>query len=479
MLLTANLKGKKHLEHLQLRWHGDTDDAAHERDVLEQLQPHTNVESISIIGYGGRTFPEWVGDSSFSNIVSLTLSECKRCSSFPPLGQLASLKYLVVQAFDGVVVIGTEFYGSCMNPFGNLEELRFERMPHLHEWISSEGGAFPVLRELYIKECPNVSKAFPSHLPSLTTLEIERCQQLAAALPTTPPICRLKLDDISRDVLVTKLPSGLHGLRVDAFNPISSLLEGMERMGVPSTNLEEMEIRNCGSLMSFPLQMFSKLKSFQISECPNLESLVAYERSHGNFTRSCLNSVCPDLTLLRLWNCSNVKSLPKCMHSLLPSLEILQLVNCPELESFPEEGLPAKLQSLQIRNCRKLIAGRMEWNLQALQCLSHFSFGEYEDIESFPEKTLLPTTLITLGIWDLQNLKSLDYEGLQHLTSLTQMRISHCPNLQSMPDEGLPSSLSSLIISQCPLLEQRCLHNQGEDWPKISHIPDIDINWDS
>ncbi|KAI9403153.1 hypothetical protein POPTR_001G379601v4 [Populus trichocarpa] len=331
MLLTANLKGKKHLEHLQLRWHGDTDDAAHERDVLEQLQPHTNVESISIIGYAGPTFPEWVGDSSFSNIVSLTLSECKRCSSFPPLGQLASLKYHVVQAFDGVVVIGTEFYGSCMNPFGNLEELRFERMPHLHEWISSEGGAFPVLRELYIKECPNVSKALPSHLPSLTTLEIERCQQLAAALPTTPPICRLKLDDISRYVLVTKLPSGLHGLRVDAFNPISSLLEGMERMGAPSTNLEEMEIRNCGSLMSFPLQMFSKLKSFQISECPNLESLVAYERSHGNFTRSCLNSVCPDLTLLRLWNCSNVKSLPKCMLSLLPSLEILQLVNCPEL----------------------------------------------------------------------------------------------------------------------------------------------------
>jgi hypothetical protein len=297
-----------------------------------------------------------VGDSSFSNIVSLTLSECKRCSSFPPLGQLASLKYLVVQAFDGVVVIGTEFYGSCMNPFGNLEELRFERMPHLHEWISSEGGAFPVLRELYIKECPNVSKAFPSHLPSLTTLEIERCQQLAAALPTTPPICRLKLDDISRDVLVTKLPSGLHGLRVDAFNPISSLLEGMERMGVPSTNLEEMEIRNCGSLMSFPLQMFSKLKSFQISECPNLESLVAYERSHGNFTRSCLNSVCPDLTLLRLWNCSNVKSLPKCMLSLLPSLEILQLVNCAELVSFPEGGLPAKTtvssdQELQKAHC--------------------------------------------------------------------------------------------------------------------------------
>ncbi|KAG6793715.1 hypothetical protein POTOM_002934 [Populus tomentosa] len=478
--LTANLKGKKHLEHLHLRWHGDTDDAAaNERVVLEQLQPHTNVESISIIGYGGPTFPEWVGDSSFSNILSLTLGECKRCSSLPPLGQLASLKYLVVQAFDGVVVIGTEFYGSCMKPFGNLEELRFERMPHLHEWISSEGGAFPVLRELYIKECPNLSKALPSHLPSLTTLEIKRCQQLAAALPTTPPICSLKLDDISRDVLVTKLPSRLHGLRVDGFNPISSLLEGMELMGVPSTNLEEIEIRNCGSLMSFPLQMFSKLKSFQISECPNLESLVAYERTHGNFTRSCLNAVCPDLTLLRLWNCSNVKSLPKCMHSLLPSLEILQLGNCPELESFPEEGLPAKLQSLQIRNCRKLIAGRMEWNLQALQCLSHFSFGEYEDIESFPEKTLLPTTLITLGIWDLQNLKSLDYEGLQHLTSLTQMRISHCPNLQSMPEEGLPSSLSSLIISQCPLLEQRCLHNRGEDWPKISHIPDIDINWDS
>ncbi|KAJ6298269.1 hypothetical protein OIU76_019419 [Salix suchowensis] len=476
--LTANLK-EKHIEDLQLRWHGDTDDAFHERDVLEQLQPHTNVEYISIIGYGGPTFPEWVGDRSFSNVVSLTLSECKRCSSLPPLGQLPSLKYLLVQAFYGVVVIGTEFYGSRMDPFRNLEELTFERMPHLQEWICSEGGAFPVLRELYIKQCPNMSKALPSHLPSLTTLVIEGCQQLAAALPTTPSICRLKLDDDSRDVLVTKLTSGLHGLRVDGFNPINSLLEGTERMGVPSTNLEDIEIRNCGSLVSFRLQMFSKLKSFQISECANLESLDAYERSPENFTRCCLNiSVCPDLTLLRLWNCSNVRSLPRCMHSLLPSLESLHLVNCPELGSFPEGGLPAKLQSLQIRNCRKLIAGRMEWNLQALQCLSHFSFGEYEDIESFPEKTLLPTTLTTLGISDLQNLKSLDYEGLQHLTSLTQMRISHCPDLQSIPEEGLPSSLSSLIISQCPLLEQRC-HNKGEDWSKISHIPDIVINWDS
>ncbi|CAK7351709.1 unnamed protein product [Dovyalis caffra] len=242
------------------------------------------------------------------------------------------------------------------------------------------------------------------------------------------PILRFKLDDRSRDVLVTKLPSGLHGLRVDGFNPISSLLEEMVRMGVTSTNLEEIEIKNCASLMSFPLQLFSKLKSFQISECPNLESLVAYETIHENFTsHNFLKvSICPDLTLLRLWNCSNVKSLAECMHSLLPSLEILQLVNCPELVSFPEVGLPAKVH-----------------------------FGEYEDMESFPEKIKLSSTLITLGIWDLQNLKSLDYEGLQHLTSLTQLRFSHCPNLQSMPEEGLPSSLSSLIISQCPLLERR------------------------
>ncbi|KDP46442.1 hypothetical protein JCGZ_10282 [Jatropha curcas] len=100
-----------------------------------------------------------------------------------------------------------------------------------------------------------------------------------------------------------------------------------------------------------------------------------------------------------------------------------------------------------------------------------------EDFESFPEETLLPVTLTFLRICDFQNLKSLECLGLQHLTALRELEIFYCPKLQSMPKEGLPSSLSCLSICICPLLEERCEKEKGEDWPKISHSPHIEIGF--
>jgi hypothetical protein len=88
---------------------------------------------------------------------------------------------------------------------------------------------------------------------------------------------------------------------------------------------------------------------------------------------------------------------------------------------------------------------------------------------------LLPSSLTSLKIDSLKHLKSLDYKGLQHLTSLRALTISNCPLLESMPEEGLPSSLSSLEIFFCPMLGESCEREKGKDWPKISHIPDIDI----
>jgi len=73
------------------------------------------------------------------------------------------------------------------------------------------------------------------------------------------------------------------------------------------------------------------------------------------------------------------------------------------------------------------------------------------------------------------HLKSLDYKGLQHLTSLRELTISNCPLIESMPEEGLPSSLYFLGINDCPMLGESCEREKGKDWPKISRIPDIVI----
>ncbi|EEF37064.1 putative disease resistance RPP13-like protein 1 [Ricinus communis] len=462
--MAANLKNKKHLRMLDLRWDGETDDSLHERAIVEQLQPHMNVESLCIVGYGGTRFPDWIANPTFSHMVTLELSRCKYCSFLPPLGQLVSLKSLYIIALDSIVSVGLEFYGSCTHPkkpFGSLEILHFERMPQWREWIchvdEGENGAFPLLQQLYINECPNLIQTLPGNLPSLTTIKIVGCPQLAASFPSAPAIQKLKLKDDHRNVLLQNFD--FSSLKVVKFHSVDPLLQGMEKIGVLFIS-EEIEVGNCDSLKCFPLELFPELYSLEIYRCQNLECISEAEvTSKGlnvlesikirecpkliSFPKGGLNA--PNLTSLHLCDCSNLKSLPECMHSLLPSLYALAINNCPKLESFPEGGLPPKLYSLVIESCDKLVTGRMKWNLQTIS-LKYFSISKNEDVESFPEKMLLPSTLTCLQISNFQNLKSLDYDGIQHLTSLTELTISNCPKLQSVTEQELPLTVTYLDI---------------------------------
>ena len=250
----ANLKGKRHLDELRFTWGGDTHDPQHVTSTLEKLEPNRNVKDLQIDGYGGVRFPEWVGKSSFSNIVSLKLSRCTNCTSLPPLGQLASLKRLSIEAFDRVETVSSEFYGNCTamkKPFESLQTLSFRRMPEWREWISDEGSreAFPLLEVLLIKECPKLAMALPSHhLPRVTRLTISGCEQLATPLPRFPR---------------------LHSLSVSGFHSLESL---PEQMGFSPSDIGQIEINGWASLKCIPLDLFPNLNTLSVSNCPDLES---------------------------------------------------------------------------------------------------------------------------------------------------------------------------------------------------------------
>ncbi|KAJ4822559.1 hypothetical protein Tsubulata_228781 [Turnera subulata] len=333
-VLGANLKEKKGLKELFFGWENDdnSDDGALEnRSVLQHLQPHVDVRVISIFRYKGRSFPDWVGDSSYSNIVRLALWGCSYCTCLPPLGQLPSLEELWIEQFGSIVSVGPEFLCGSRNsiqPFRSLQKLEFIGMPQWKEWSCA--------------------------------------------------------DD------------------VDAV----------------------------GNAIIFPL-----LKTLSIRQCPKLS---------------------------------------KIKHISVPSLHSLYLINCSELElvglSEEEDGsLPSTLQQLWIDDIARLV----RWGLHKLPSLSTLRLADNQDIESFPDIILLPSSLSEIRISNLGNIKSLDYEGLRHLTCLQTLGIYDCPKLERIPEEGLPSSLSNLSIGGCPLLMERCWSEGGEDWPKISHIRTI------
>jgi hypothetical protein len=194
--LDANLKGKEKIEELRLIWDGNTDDTQQEREVLEKLEPSENVKQLAINGYGGTMFPGWLGNSSFLNMVALTLSGCKNCISLPPLGQLPSLEELHIEGFDDVVAVGSEFYGSdpsMEKPFKSLKILKFEGMRNWQEWNTDVAGAFPHLAKLLIAGCPELTNGLPNHLPSLLILEIQACPQLVVSIPEAPLLTEINV----------------------------------------------------------------------------------------------------------------------------------------------------------------------------------------------------------------------------------------------------------------------------------------------
>ncbi|CAN1822768.1 Putative disease resistance RPP13-like protein 1, partial [Linum perenne] len=208
--------------------------------------------------------------------------------------QFCLLKYNIVEAQQMTSLHHVTTLGATekwKNPFGSLKSLRFESMLSLREWIPFDGEAFPLLKKLYLIHCPKLMKALPSNLYSLEVLELVGSQQLDPTFLKAPNILKMSIKDDTRDAQLVKLPSKQHSLSVDMFIYVESLLEAIDKMGGISSTMERIEIRNCGSLRSFPLEMFPDLRALLITRCSNLGTLSAYVVTDRNY---------PSLTCLEI-----------------------------------------------------------------------------------------------------------------------------------------------------------------------------------
>ncbi|XP_054817049.1 putative disease resistance RPP13-like protein 1 [Prosopis cineraria] len=164
----AKLK-EKCLDKLNLSWGRvvSREMAQKQEQVLEALEPNCSLKELTVTWYGGAQFPKWLVDPHLSNLVSLRLAYCTNCESLPMLGQLPFLKRLEIEGFDGIKVIGQEFYGNASSsaPFQSLTYLSFVELKEWEEW--DEGASFPCLEELCLLGCLKLTTSLPQHLPSL------------------------------------------------------------------------------------------------------------------------------------------------------------------------------------------------------------------------------------------------------------------------------------------------------------------------
>jgi Leucine-rich repeat (LRR) protein len=234
------------------------------------------------------------------------------------------------------------------------------------------------------------------------------------------------------------------------------------------------------------------------------------------------NSICDlqNLETLLLTGCDELEELPRDIRKMvsikyfeittkqtcLPTNEIMFMCSlrdlvfykCPSLESFPEgiqrltalrrldfsfcerlislpQGLKhlTALESLLIVRCEKINLMKGEDYPTSLRS---FSIGFLPKLVDLPQWLIQSaTTLQFLCIYECENLAALP-EWLPNLTSLQKLQILGCGKLSSLPEGmGLLTALRDLEIKDCGELSKNCEREVGVEWPKIKHIPQIQI----
>ncbi|KAJ9685869.1 hypothetical protein PVL29_017799 [Vitis rotundifolia] len=498
---------KKYLDELSLNWSGYWigNDVGLTDDILNSLTPHSNLKKLSIGGYPGLTFPDWLGDGSLSNLVSLQLSNCGNCSTLPPLGQLPRLVHIKISKMSGVVMVGSEFYGNSSSslhpPFPSLQTLSFQDMSNWEKWLCCGGicGEFPRLQELSIRKCPKLTGELPMHLPSLQELNLKDCPQLLVPTLNVPAARELQLKrqtcgftasqtseiEISDVSQLKQLPVVPHNLYIRKCDSVESLLEEE----ILQTNIHDLCISDCSFLRSlYKVGLPTTLKSLSISNCTKVDLLLPelFRCHHPVLEKlSIEGGTCDSLSL----SFSIFNIFPR-----LTDFQISDLEGLEELCISISEGDPTSLRNLAIFRCPNLVYIQLPaldsmcheiCKCSKLKLLAHtHSSLQKLCLWDCPELLLhregLPSNLRELEIrrcnqltpqvdWDLQRLTSLTHltieggcEGVELFpkecllpSSLTYLSIRNLPNLKSLDNKGLQqlTSLRQLEIRNCPELQ--------------------------
>ncbi|XP_057759182.1 putative disease resistance protein RGA1 [Arachis stenosperma] len=410
---------------------------------LETVQSEDDAREANLISKKELSYLylSWNSDSN-SNSNSLCISPERVLEALEPT---PNLKNFGINGYRGSQFPGwvrnTNIFSSLVNVIlvdcNNCEQIPpLGKLPHLESlYVSGMKDVKYIDEDSYDGEEDKV--AFKS-LKELTLIELP------------------KLERIVRDEGVEMLP-----LVSKVTIPCSPNMKLPLLQSVEVLEIEGLKSDNEG-VASFPEEIFLSIryvKHLMISSFPKLKVLP---QELGTLS---------SLQELDIDDCVELESLAENVFQGLSSLRRLTISYCPRLKSLSSvvEHLTC-LESLSICSCPELM--NLPTNMNKLTALHKVYFCAGEDNGRVPEGLQCIPSLKTLMLAEVDSLP----EWLGDMTSLQHFIIFRSPRIRSLPSNFRNlTNLRFLAIKKCAGLEQRCQRETGEDWPKIAHVPHVDI----
>ncbi|PWA97416.1 NB-ARC domains-containing protein [Artemisia annua] len=417
---------QKRVSELHMGWSDVFDDSRNEKlekEVLDALKPHSdNLKDLAIVSYGGKLFPNWIGDPSFIRLTYVKIKKCGNCMFLPPLGELPSLKKLIIEELDEVKVVGSEFLGTGI-AFPKLESLRIENMRGWEVWSTKSGvvGAvmFPCLKELFIQECPNLAKVSFEALPSLRVLFLNRCGDgvLTGLIHAASSVTKLSIWNIS-------------GVSDEVWRGVMDHLGAVKKLSIWGCD----EIRYLWESEAEASKVLVNLRKLQVYYCSELVSLGEKEEEEDR---------CNQLTSLRILDLRRCKNLERC--NFPNNIQELCIFSCDSLASvsFPTGG--HKLKSLDISGCQQLLEKEVLLNTSMPSLLEVVWIGSWKNLQSINELTCF-INITQLTIRGCSSIESFPAADLPNLTSLTYLELCYCKSMDVDSFVVWPPKLGHLEI---------------------------------
>ncbi|KAG7559667.1 Phosphotyrosine protein phosphatase I superfamily [Arabidopsis thaliana x Arabidopsis arenosa] len=200
-----------------------------------------------------------------------------------------------------------------------------------------------------------------------------------------------------------------------------------------ATNLEEVDLRNCSSLVELPSSIgnATKLELLYLVNCSSLVKLP-----------SSINA--PNLQKLNLKNCSRIVELPDIENA--TNLRELDLSECSNLVELPSIGNASKLERMYLNNCSSLVKLPSSINAPNLQKLS---LSHCSSLVKLPS-SINATNLQELSLNNCSSV--LELPEIENATNLEELYLRNCASLLELPPIGTATNLWRLDISGCSSL---------------------------